>query len=54
MQVWYARPDDLIGGWCVMPRNLPPSSGWPPPAEFLDEGLARHVAELHNRWLLGD
>jgi hypothetical protein len=51
---WYARPNDLIGGWCVMPSGEPPSSGGPEVADFCTEGIARHVAELHNASLAGD
>jgi hypothetical protein len=48
---WYARPDDLIGGWCVMPCDLPPSSGAPEVGGFMCEEHARHVADLHNQAL---
>lgn len=48
---WYAQPDDLIGGWCVVPLDLPPSSGVFTIADFIDERAARHIAWLHNRWL---
>jgi hypothetical protein len=48
---WYAQPDDLIGGWCVMLTDDPPSAGGIQVADFCHEGAARHVAELHNGWL---
>jgi hypothetical protein len=48
---WYARPNDLIGGYCVMPVDEPPSSGIPEVADFMDEHTAQHVAKLHNDWL---
>ncbi len=46
---WYAWPDDTIGGWAVMPVNVPPSSGAPTVGTFLSEQIARHIAQLHNR-----
>ena len=50
--VWYARPDDTIGGWCVMPADVPPSAGsHPAVADFVRERDARHIAWLHNEWL---
>lgn len=52
---WYAHPDDLIGGWCAMNRDHPPSQlnrerdpDGREIANFLGEGVARHVVELHN------
>jgi hypothetical protein len=48
---WYAQPNDLIGGWCVVPLDLPPSSGVFTIADFTDERAARHIAWLHNAWL---
>lgn len=45
---WYAHPNDLIGGWCVTVVDLPPSSGAPEAASFMDEGAARHIVDLHN------
>lgn len=48
---WYARENDVIGGWCVMPVDQPPSSGVPEVADFCTKEHAEHVAELHNRWL---
>jgi hypothetical protein len=52
---WYAHPDDLVGGWCVMNRDFPPSrlNRHTDPdgrevGNFLSEAIARHVVELHN------
>jgi hypothetical protein len=50
---WFAQPNDLIGGWCVMPIPKPPSCGVAEVADFCREEVARHVAELHNAWLVG-
>lgn len=48
---WFAHPNDLIGGWCVVPLDLPPSAGVFTIADFTDERAARHIAWLHNRFL---
>lgn len=48
---WYARENDLIGGWCVMPENQPPSKGIPEVADITSREVAEHIAELHNRAL---
>lgn len=52
---WYVQPNDLIGGWCVMNRDFPPSQlnrDADPDArevgDFLGEDVARHVVALHN------
>jgi hypothetical protein len=51
---WYAKPDDLIGGWCVMDIDETPRlSGRPWVATFCSEQVARHIADLHNRWRFG-
>ena len=47
---WYVQPNDLIGGYCVMPVDLPPSSGWPEVADFHSQRAARHVVLVHNSW----
>lgn len=47
---WFAQEDDLIGGWCVVPIEQPPSSGVFTIANFMDERSARHIAWLHNQW----
>lgn len=49
---WFARPNDLTGGWCVMPADEPPSSGIAEVAGFTTRELAGHIARLHNDWLL--
>lgn len=48
---WYALRNDVIGGWCVMPANQPPSWGIPEVADFVSEQVASHIADLHNEWL---
>jgi hypothetical protein len=50
---WFARENDLIGGWCVMPADQPPSEGTPEVADFIRQDVAEHIAELHNAWLDG-
>ena len=50
---WYAQPNDVIGGWCVMTVNKPPGEAKVQEvADFVTEEAARHVADIHNRWLL--
>lgn len=49
---WWAWPDDTIGGWAVMPHNVPPSTGTPVVGSFLCEQTARHIADLHNESVL--
>jgi hypothetical protein len=49
---WYARPNDIVGGWCVMPVDQPPSDGFPEVANFTTQELAEHIARLHNDWLV--
>lgn len=51
---WYARENDLIGGWCIVPFDHPPSIGIITIADFMDERTARHVVEIHNTWLIED
>lgn len=48
---WYAHPNDLIGGWCVMDVDLPPSQavGSHFMADSLSEAQARLIASLQNR-----
>jgi hypothetical protein len=49
---WYAKPDDLIGGWCVMDTDMTPGeANRPEIACFISEKLARHIAYLHNQWV---
>lgn len=45
---WFAQENDLIGGWCVMPVNEPPSGGFFAVADFVSEKIARYIAALHN------
>ena len=50
---WYAKPNDLIGGWCVMPVDKTPGeANIPEVADFCDEKTARHIAKIHNEWLM--
>ena len=50
---WYAHPNDVIGGWCVMPVDSPPSKAKVQEvADTVTEAAARHIADTHNRWLL--
>lgn len=46
---WYARRNDLIGGWCVMPVDEPPSQGVPEVADFTSHELAEHIAGAAQR-----
>jgi hypothetical protein len=48
-----AQPDDLIGGWCITLKDdwRTPAEGARTLADFCDEPLAVHVADLHNKWL---
>lgn len=51
---WYAVPNDLVGGWCIMPvpigpRTLPIVEI----ANFLSERNARYMVDLHNARLEG-
>jgi len=51
-QEWFAMPDDLIGGWCVMPSEVPPSQArWGEVGTFFSEEAAKHIANIHNTWL---
>lgn len=45
---WYVHPNDLIGGFCVMPVDAPPSCGCFSIADFANESSAIHIVELHN------
>lgn len=49
---WYVRPDDLVGGYCVMPVDAPPSCGCPSIADFASKSQAEHIVELHNSDLM--
>lgn len=48
---WYPQPNDLIGGWCLMLVDDPPSQGGLMVGDLLDEAIARHIAQLHNQQL---
>jgi hypothetical protein len=51
---WYAKPDDLIGGWCVMPVDCTPAEapkGIAEVASFVYKEVAEHMAAIHNEWL---
>lgn len=45
---WYSHPNDLIGGYCVMPVDAPPSSGCFSIADFMTESWTAHIVQLHN------
>lgn len=49
---WYVQENDLIGGWCAMTSDDPPSEqkGFPV-ADFLTEEIAKHIVSVHNNWL---
>lgn len=51
---WYPQPNDLTGGWCVMTTDAPPSAGGMDVADFTTEGIARHIADLHNASLAAE
>lgn len=53
---WYVKPNDLIGGWCIMPMDCTPGEaprGVYEVADFCDKETAEHIAELHNRSIEG-
>lgn len=46
---WYVQPNDLIGGWCIMPIDEPPSQGEAMiVADVISESLAREIVDAHN------
>lgn len=46
---WFAKPNDLIGGWCVMAIDeTPAKADEPEVADFIDEETARYIADMHN------
>lgn len=57
-ETWFAKKDDLIGGWCVMTVDLTPGELSEQPevvraqhrciADFTREEHAREIARLHN------
>jgi hypothetical protein len=44
---WYLRENDLIGGMCVMPVDVPPSSGVAEVSDFGRVDDARYIASWH-------
>jgi hypothetical protein len=50
---WYVHLNDLIGGYCAMPVDTPPSSGCFSIADFNSVELADHIVELHNSTIAG-
>ena len=54
---WYAVPDDMVGGWAIATLDKPTSQiekfdGESVPVDLvLTEGIARHIAGLHNAFL---
>lgn len=62
-RTWYVKPDDVIGGWCIMDIDATPAEApvvtradgyrYPVPtvASFLSKEVAEHVVHLHNSQL---
>ena len=50
-EMWWAKQDQDMSGWCVMPLDEDPMYGVEPVASFLTKELAYHIAALHNAWL---
>ncbi len=50
---WHVHADDTIGGWAVMPADVPPSSGVPAVASFVARECAERIVALHNADLGG-
>lgn len=51
---WYAVPNDLVGGWCIMPVPFGPRTvAVVEIANFLSERNARYMVDLHNARLEG-
>lgn len=51
---WYAKPNDLIGGWCIGVDERPPSKeGVWLLGDFITEDVARHIVALHNQAIAG-
>ena len=53
---WYSTPDTEIGGWVVTNSPKPYHEqdyreGEVAVANFLSEELAKHIVELHSKWL---
>lgn len=52
---WYAKPSDLIGGWCVMDVDQTPAlANRPEIADFTRREHAEYIAHLHNQQLARD
>ncbi|AHH20793.1 hypothetical protein NONO_c60170 [Nocardia nova SH22a] len=47
---WFPRLNDLIGGWCVMAVDSPPSEAHPTGmiADFTSDHAAAHIARMRN------
>jgi hypothetical protein len=50
---WYAKPDDLVGGWCIGVDERPPSEGAWTLGDFMNEDVARYIVGLHNQAIGG-
>lgn len=51
---WYVKPNDLIGGWCIIDVDSSPGeSSRYEIATFISKESADHIAELHNDYLEG-
>lgn len=47
---WYVQPEDLIGGWCIMTTDYPPSENKGHYiADFIRKEDAEYIVELHNK-----
>ena len=45
---WYAKPNDVVGGWSIMPVDETPSQGGWEVGTFLTREVAEHLTFLHN------
>lgn len=48
---WYAVVNDVIGGYCIKLEDVPASAGGIEVADFMDQKIAEHIVELHNKAL---
>ena len=48
---WFAKPDDLVGGWCVTTDDRTPAEGARTLASFTSEAAARFIAIARNELL---
>lgn len=52
--MWYAKPDDLVGGWCIMNVDKTPAfcnffeANEIQIGCFLSEDIAKRIVRLHN------